>query len=155
MISSVKKQLTTLSTFIVMSFRHPENGHWTGNVRFPYIWADVSESFAGMVSRRSAALSSDLLYRLMRLDQMLSERALRVKREEKVNLVRCSLLCGVNMRFQILIFHNHSVFLRKALQTGRKLDRTRRVDDKHAEEEPNHKGKRQIVFQPMQQVQDV
>ena len=54
-----------------------------------------------------------------------------------------------------LVFHDDLVFLGELLQLDDDLAGMHHVDDEHAEEHTNEEGKRQIVGQPRQGVENV
>ena len=54
-----------------------------------------------------------------------------------------------------LVFHDDLVFLGELLQLDNDLAGMHHVDDEHAEEHTNEEGKRQIVGQPRQRIQDI
>lgn len=60
-----------------------------------------------------------------------------------------------DMILDALVFHDDLVFLGKLLQLDDDLAGMHHVDDEHAEEHADEEGKRQIVGQPRQGVENV
>ena len=54
-----------------------------------------------------------------------------------------------------LVFHDDLVFLGELLQLDNDLAGMHHVNDEHTEEHANEEGKRQIVGQPRQRIQDI
>ena len=53
-----------------------------------------------------------------------------------------------------LVADDHIVFVGEAFQLDHNICGVRHVDQEHAEEEPNHEGKREIFRQPLQGAED-
>ena len=86
---------------------------------------------------------------------MLGQRAVRTEGGEKVILGSGILVEIPDVVLDALVFHDDLVFLGELLQLDNDLAGMHHVDDEHAEEHTNEEGKRQIVGQPRQRIQDI
>ena len=120
----------------------------------PKIRQKAAAKIAAAYEKSLAAVS--LLFQLeIHFLQMLGQRAVRTEGGEKVILGSGILVEIPDVVLDALVFHDDLVFLGELLQLDNDLAGMHHVDDEHAEEHTNEEGKRQIVGQPRQRIQDI